>query len=121
MPQVDAVADGAKIDDWSRRERATSQATVLEIVLAGMRDDETVLEVCREPAIAEALSHGWGDKFRADVREVGELLQRRDSYLVMFGGFFPGVLADADDLERAFPLRPVARFADGTIYQRAGL
>jgi len=34
----------------------------LEIVLAGLRGDRSVREVCREHGIAETLYYGWRDK-----------------------------------------------------------
>ncbi|MEO8969249.1 MAG: transposase [Solirubrobacteraceae bacterium] len=34
----------------------------LEIVLAGLRGDRSVAEVCREHQISEALYYGWRDK-----------------------------------------------------------
>ena len=41
----------------------------LEIVLAGMRGDRTVRDVCREHGIAETLYYGWRDKILEAGRE----------------------------------------------------
>jgi transposase len=41
----------------------------LEIVLAGMRGDRSVRDVCREHGIAETLYYGWRDKILEAGRE----------------------------------------------------
>ena len=45
-----------------RRYRKFSAQQKLEIVLAGLRGDRSVREVCREHDIAETLYYGWRDK-----------------------------------------------------------
>jgi transposase len=41
----------------------------IEIVLAGLRGDRTVKEVCREHEISETLYNGWRDKLLEGGRE----------------------------------------------------
>ena len=45
-----------------RRYRKFSAQQKLEIVLAGLRGDRSVRDVCREHDIAETLYYGWRDK-----------------------------------------------------------
>ncbi len=45
-----------------RKYRKFSAQQKLEIVLAGLRGDRTVKDVCREHEIAETLYYGWRDK-----------------------------------------------------------
>ena len=45
-----------------RRYRKVSAQQKLEIVLAGMRGERSVRDVCREHEIAETLYYGWRDK-----------------------------------------------------------
>jgi len=45
-----------------RKYRTFTAKQKLEIVLAGLRGDRSVREVCREHAIAETLYYGWRDK-----------------------------------------------------------
>jgi transposase len=45
-----------------RKYRSWTAQQKLEIVLAGMRGDRTVRDVCREHGIAETLYYGWRDK-----------------------------------------------------------
>lgn len=45
-----------------RRYRKFTASQKLEIVLAGLRGDRSVRDVCREHEIAEALYYGWRDK-----------------------------------------------------------
>jgi transposase len=45
-----------------RKSRKFTAQQKLEIVLAGLRGDRSVREVCREHEIAEALYYGWRDK-----------------------------------------------------------
>ena len=45
-----------------RKYRSWTAQQKLEIVLAGLRGDRTVKEVCREHEIAETLYYGWRDK-----------------------------------------------------------
>jgi len=59
-----------------RRYRKFSAQQKLEIVLAGMRGDRSVREVCREHEIAETLYYGWRDKLleggKAELAGKGE-------------------------------------------------
>ena len=45
-----------------RKYRKFTAKQKLEIVLAGLRGDRTVKDVCREHEIAETLYYGWRDK-----------------------------------------------------------
>ncbi len=45
-----------------RQYRKFTAKQKLEIVLAGLRGDRTVKDVCREHEIAETLYYGWRDK-----------------------------------------------------------
>ena len=45
-----------------RRYRKFTPQQKLEIVLAGLRGDRSVRDVCREHEIAETLYYGWRDK-----------------------------------------------------------
>jgi transposase-like protein len=45
-----------------RKYRTWTAQQKIEIVLAGLRGDRTVKEVCREHEISEALYYGWRDK-----------------------------------------------------------
>lgn len=45
-----------------RIRRSWTAQQKLEIVLAGMRGDRSVRDVCREHGIAETLYYGWRDK-----------------------------------------------------------
>jgi transposase-like protein len=45
-----------------RKYRKFTASQKLEIVLAGLRGDRTVKDVCREHEIAETLYYGWRDK-----------------------------------------------------------
>ena len=45
-----------------RKYRKFTTSQKLEIVLAGLRGDRTVKDVCREHEIAETLYYGWRDK-----------------------------------------------------------
>jgi len=45
-----------------KKYRTWTVAQKLEIVLAGLRGDRSVAEVCREHQISEALYYGWRDK-----------------------------------------------------------
>ena len=46
----------------SRKYRSWSAEQKLEIVMAGMRGDRSVRDVCREHGIAETLYYGWRDR-----------------------------------------------------------
>jgi transposase len=52
-----------------RRYRSWSAQQKLEIVLAGLRGDRSVREVCREHAISETLYYGWREKLLEGGRE----------------------------------------------------
>ena len=45
-----------------RKYRSWTAQQKIEIVLAGLRGDRTVKEVCREHEIAETLCYGWREK-----------------------------------------------------------
>jgi transposase len=45
-----------------RKYRTFTAQRKLEIVLAGLRGDRSVREVCREHAISETLYYGWRDQ-----------------------------------------------------------
>ena len=45
-----------------RKYRSWTAQQKLEIVLAGLRGDRSVREVCREHAISETLFYGWRDQ-----------------------------------------------------------
>ena len=52
-----------------RKYRSWTAKQKLEIVLAGMRGDRSVRDVCREHGIAETLYYGWRDKILEAGRE----------------------------------------------------
>jgi transposase len=52
-----------------RKYRSWTAQQKLEIVLAGMRGDRSVREVCREHAISETLFYGWRDQLLGAGRE----------------------------------------------------
>ena len=52
-----------------RKYRSWTAQRKLEIVLAGLRGDRSVREVCREHAISETLYYGWRDKLFEAGRE----------------------------------------------------
>src|SRR5260370_22688575 len=52
-----------------RKYRSWTAQQKLEIVLAGMRGDRSVRDVCREHGIAETLYYGWRDKILQAGRE----------------------------------------------------
>jgi transposase len=52
-----------------RKYRSWTAQQKLEIVLAGLRGDRTVREVCREHEISETLFYGWRDKLLEGGRE----------------------------------------------------
>jgi transposase len=52
-----------------RTRRSWAAQQKLEIVLAGMRGDRTVRDVCREHGIAETLYYGWRDRILEAGRE----------------------------------------------------
>ncbi len=52
-----------------RKYRSWTAQRKLEIVLAGLRGDRTVKEICREHAISETLYYGWRDQLLEAGRE----------------------------------------------------
>jgi transposase len=52
-----------------RRYRKFTVQQKLEIVLAGLRGDRSVREICRERAISETLFYGWRDQLLEAGRE----------------------------------------------------
>ena len=64
----------------SRKYRKFTATQKLEIVLAGLRGDRTVREVCREHEISETQYYGWRDqllhagaeRFAGKVERIGE-------------------------------------------------
>ena len=52
-----------------RRYRSWTAKQKLEIVLAGLKGDRSVRDVCREHGISETLYYGWRDKFLEAGRE----------------------------------------------------
>jgi len=52
-----------------RKYRSWTAQQKLEIVLAGLRGERTVKEVCREHAISETLYYGWRDQLLVAGRE----------------------------------------------------
>ena len=52
-----------------RKYRSWTAQQKLEIVLAGLRGERTVKEVCREHAISETLFYGWRDQLLEAGRE----------------------------------------------------
>jgi transposase len=52
-----------------RKYRSWTAQQKLEIVMAGLRGDRSVREVCREHAISETLYYGWRDQLLEAGRE----------------------------------------------------
>jgi len=52
-----------------RKYRSWTAQQKIEIVLAGLRGDRSVKEVCREHAISETLFYGWREKLLEGGRE----------------------------------------------------
>jgi transposase-like protein len=52
-----------------RKYRSWTAQQKIEIVLAGLRGDRTVKEVCREHEISDALYYGWREKLLEGGRE----------------------------------------------------
>ena len=52
-----------------RKNRGWSAQQKIEIVLAGLRGDRSVRDVCREQAISEALFYSWREKLLEGGRE----------------------------------------------------
>jgi transposase len=53
--QETGLSEQGKDRNWTAQQQ-------LEIVLAGVRGDRSLREVCREHAISETLSYGWRDQ-----------------------------------------------------------
>jgi transposase len=58
----DGLSEQRKYRSWSAQQK-------LGIVLAGLRGDRGVREVCREHAISETLFYGWREKLLGGGRE----------------------------------------------------
>jgi len=56
------LSEQRKYRSWTAKQR-------IEIVLAGLRGDRSVKEVCREHAISETLYYGWREKLLEGGRE----------------------------------------------------
>ena len=56
------LSEQGKYRKWTAQQK-------LEIVLAGLRGDRSVREVCREHAISETLFYGWRDQLLEAGRE----------------------------------------------------
>jgi len=52
-----------------RKYRSWTAQQKIEIVLAGLRGDRTVKEVCREHEISDTLYYGWRDKLLEGGRD----------------------------------------------------
>jgi transposase len=52
-----------------RKYRSWTAQQKIEIVLAGLRGDRSVKDVCREHAISETLYYGWRDELLEGGRE----------------------------------------------------
>jgi transposase len=65
-----------------RKYRSWTAKQKIEIVLAGLRGDRSVREVCREHAISETLYYGWREKLLEGGRDAlagkGERLGERE-------------------------------------------
>jgi transposase-like protein len=60
-----------------RKNRSWTAQQKIEIVLAGLRGDRSVRDVCREHAISETLYYGWRDKLLEGGREALAGKQKR--------------------------------------------
>src|SRR3954454_25108565 len=58
----DGLSEQRKYRSWTAQQK-------LEIVLAGLRGDRSVKELCREDAIAETLYYSWREKLLEGGRE----------------------------------------------------
>ena len=58
-----------------RKYRSWTAQQKLEIVLAGLRGDRSVRDVCREHGISETLHYGWRDR----LLEVGPTIAREQA------------------------------------------
>jgi transposase len=57
------------LSDKERSRRKWTAEEKLEIVLAGLRQDRSVRDVCREHGISEALYYGWRDQLLEAAKE----------------------------------------------------
>jgi transposase len=60
--EEDGLSEQRKYRSWTAKQK-------IEIVLAGLRGDRSVREVCREHAISETLYYGWRDQLLEAGRE----------------------------------------------------
>jgi len=61
-----------------RKYRSWTAQQKIEIVLAGLRGDRSVKEVCREHAISETLYYGWREKLLEGGRSALAGKEERD-------------------------------------------
>jgi transposase len=59
-----------RLSEHKKRYRSWTAQQKIEIVLAGLRGDRSVKEVCREHAISETLYYSWREKLLEGGREV---------------------------------------------------
>jgi len=60
-----------------RKYRSWTAQQKLEIVLAGLRGDRSVRDVCREHGISETLHYGWRDRLLEVGPTIDQLASRR--------------------------------------------
>src|SRR4029077_5591775 len=58
-----------RLSEQKKQYRSWTAQQKIEIVLAGLRGDRTVKEVCREHEISETLYYSWRDKLLEGGRE----------------------------------------------------
>ena len=58
-----------RLSERKKQYRSWTAQQKIEIVLAGLRGDRTVKEVCREHEISETLYYSWRDKLLEGGRE----------------------------------------------------
>jgi transposase len=61
-PKGERLSEQRKYRSWTAKQK-------LEIVLAGLKGDRSVRDVCREHGISETLYYGWRDKLFEAGRE----------------------------------------------------
>ena len=59
----------SRLSEQKKQYRSWTAQQKIEIVLAGLRGDRSVREVCREHAISETLYYGWREKLLEGGRE----------------------------------------------------
>jgi transposase-like protein len=59
-----------RLSEQRKKYRSWTAQQKIEIVLAGLRGDRLVKDVCREHEISETLFYGWRDKLLEGGREV---------------------------------------------------